>query len=57
MEFGLVPTETLPAIDFRLRKEPAGNKDILPGKKAKNMALYLGCAKWGRKEWVGNFIP
>ena len=57
MEFGLLPTEMLPTIDFRLRKEPAGNREILSGKKAKKASVYLGCAKWGRKEWLGKLYP
>ena len=57
MEFGRVPEKELKKIDFSLPSEPAGNKKILPGKKAKNAAAYIGCAKWGRKEWLGKIYP
>jgi uncharacterized protein YecE (DUF72 family) len=57
MEFGRVPENELDHIDFSLPKEPAFNKLVLPGKKAKDPKVYLGCAKWGRTEWVGKIYP
>ena len=57
MEFGRVPEKELKKIDFSLPAEPAGNKKILQGKKTKNAAVYIGCAKWGRKEWLGKIYP
>jgi len=57
MEFGRVPEEELNSIDFSLPAEPAGNKKILKGKPVKNPKIYLGCAKWGRTEWVGKIYP
>jgi uncharacterized protein YecE (DUF72 family) len=30
---------------------------ILKGKPAKDSRVYLGCAKWGRTEWVGKIYP
>ena len=57
MEFGRVDVSELNHIDFTLPKEPVFNKQILPGKKAKNPKVYLGCAKWGRTEWVGKIYP
>ena len=57
MEFGRVPKEELDGIDFTLPGEPAFNKKILTGKPAKNPKVYLGCAKWGRTEWVGKIYP
>lgn len=57
MEFGRVPEAELNQIDFSLPKEPASNKQVLPGKKAKDPKVYLGCAKWGRTEWVGKIYP
>lgn len=56
MEFGRIDTEQLSATDFKLPEEPAWNKTVLAGKKAKSV-VYLGCAKWGRKEWVGKLYP
>jgi uncharacterized protein YecE (DUF72 family) len=57
MDFGRVPEETLDQIDFSLPKDPAFNKTVLTGKKAKDANVYLGCAKWGRTEWVGKIYP
>ena len=57
MEFGRVSETELDAIDFSLPKEPTDNKLVLSGNKAKDPLVYLGCAKWGRKEWVGKIYP
>jgi uncharacterized protein YecE (DUF72 family) len=57
MEFGRIPEEQLNSIDFSLPQEPAFNNSILTGKPVKNPKLYLGCAKWGRPEWVGKIYP
>src|SRR4249920_806391 len=57
MQFGSVEPEELNSIDFNLPKEPAINKTVLPGKKNKDAKVYIGCAKWGRPEWVGKIYP
>jgi uncharacterized protein YecE (DUF72 family) len=57
MEFGRVDEKELDNIDFSLPAEPARNKKILKGKQKKNAKVYLGCAKWGRTEWVGKIYP
>jgi len=57
MEFGRVPENELDTIDFSLPAEPAFNKKILKGSPAKHPKIYLGCAKWGRTEWVGKIYP
>ena len=57
MEFGRVPEEELNSVDFSLPKEPTCNKKILSGKKNKNAKVYVGCAKWGRPEWLGKIYP
>lgn len=57
MEFGRVPDAELNKVDFSLPAEPAGNKKILKGKPSKKAKVYLGCAKWGRTEWVGKIYP
>jgi uncharacterized protein YecE (DUF72 family) len=57
MEFGRVSESELKKIDFRLPTEPVGNKKILKGKKRRTVNVYVGCAKWGRKEWVGKLYP
>lgn len=57
MEFGRVSENELGAVDFSLPAEPAFNKSILKGKPVKNPKVYVGCAKWGRTEWVGKIYP
>src|ERR1700743_1254975 len=57
MEFGKVDPATLAHIDFSLPKDPAENKLVLKDKKAKHSSIYIGCAKWGRKEWLGKIYP
>lgn len=57
MEFGRVTEDELNSIDFSLPVEPAFNKQVLSGKKNKNARVYLGCAKWGRTEWIGKIYP
>jgi uncharacterized protein YecE (DUF72 family) len=56
MEFGRVTEKELSAIDFSLPKEPVANKLVLK-KTATKPLVYLGCAKWGRKEWIGKIYP
>lgn len=57
MEFGRVTEEELNSIDFSLPAEPAYNKSVLKAGPVKNPKVYLGCAKWGREEWVGKIYP
>lgn len=57
MEFGRVPESELNRIDFSLPADPVFNKNTLPGKPAATPKIYLGCAKWGREEWVGKIYP
>lgn len=57
MEFGRVLQEELGSIDFNLPPEPSFNKKILTNKPVKNAKVYVGCAKWGRPEWIGKIYP
>ena len=57
MEFGRVPETSLNSIDLSLTAEPAFNKKILRGKPVKKPKVYVGCAKWGRTEWLGTIYP
>jgi len=57
MEFGRVPEAQLNKVDFNLPKEPLFNKTILKGKPVKHPKVYVGCAKWGRTEWIGKIYP
>ncbi|HEY6954272.1 MAG TPA: DUF72 domain-containing protein [Flavisolibacter sp.] len=57
MNFGQVPTRQLNKIDFELPAEPPINDSVLKGKTTKKPAVYVGCAKWSRKEWIGIVYP
>lgn len=57
MDFGRIDENKLNSIDFSLPAEPERNKKVLKGKPIKEPKLYLGCAKWGRPEWVGTLYP
>jgi uncharacterized protein YecE (DUF72 family) len=57
MEFGKVDPQELAHIDFSLSTDPLENKFVLKGKNAKAPLIYIGCAKWGRKEWLGKIYP
>jgi len=58
MEFGRVTPEELALADFTLPPDTALTIETL--KTAKNgnpLRVHVGCAKWGRKEWVGQIYP
>ncbi len=57
MEFGRVPEQELDSIDFGLPADPVSNQAILSGRRSQHPRVYLGCAKWGRPEWVGKIYP
>jgi uncharacterized protein YecE (DUF72 family) len=56
MEFGKVTDDELKHIDFTLPPDPSVNKEVLKKGKGKTK-FYVGCAKWGRKDWVGKLYP
>lgn len=58
MDFGKVSTDELKTIDFSLPEDGQQTALTLAGKKAlKKPQFYVGCAKWGRKEWVNMIYP
>jgi uncharacterized protein YecE (DUF72 family) len=58
MEFGRVTPEELPFIDFTLPPDPALTVDTLTrAKNGESLQVHVGCAKWGRKEWIGQIYP
>ena len=57
MDFGRISEEALNKVDFKLAAEPDLNKNILKGEPTKKPNVYIGCAKWGRNEWVGKIYP
>jgi uncharacterized protein YecE (DUF72 family) len=56
MEFGRAATSELNSIDFTLPPEPAFNNTIFKSSD-KQTKIYVGCGKWGRKEWIGKIYP
>src|SRR4051794_14015461 len=57
MDFGRLLPRELKSVDFKLPAEPDMNKAVLKGTKPKVPKIYIGCAKWGRKEWIGKIYP
>jgi uncharacterized protein YecE (DUF72 family) len=57
MEFGKIPSDELEQIDFNLPQEPAINQFILHKEGHQQKQIHVGCAKWGRKDWIGKFYP
>ena len=57
MEFGRVETNEINDIDFTLPEDGEQTKLTLHGKATKDPKFFVGCAKWGRKEWVNLIYP
>lgn len=59
MEFGKASEEALKDIDFTLPPDGLQTGKTLNGKSANELvdATYVGCAKWGRTEWLNMIYP
>lgn len=57
MDFGKLGAEELKVTDLTLPPDPEWNRTILTGSKMADPKIYVGCAKWGRTEWVGKIYP
>ncbi len=59
MEFGKVDSPDLNDIDFTLPPDPVETKLLLEKQKKPNSKteFFVGCAKWGRKDWIGKVYP
>lgn len=57
MEFGRVETSEINKVDFTLPPDGLQTQLTLKGKAAKDPKFFVGCAKWGRKEWVNLIYP
>lgn len=58
MEFGKVNPEDLDQIDFTLPPDRAETIALLQKQKSKPKTnIFVGCAKWGRPDWVGKIYP
>jgi uncharacterized protein YecE (DUF72 family) len=60
MDFGRVSDDEINSIDFSLPAESLRNKRVL-AKSKENITgktqVYIGCAKWSRKDWIGKIYP
>jgi uncharacterized protein YecE (DUF72 family) len=57
MDFGKVSLAELKTLNLSLRQDPEWNKKILTGHKVDNPKIFVGCAKWGRTEWINKIYP
>ncbi len=57
MDFGKVSTVELKTLDLCLPDDLEKNRNILKGKRVSSPKIYVGCAKWGRTEWIGKIYP
>lgn len=58
MDFGKIETTELTNIDLTLPPDHEGTTRVLKNQKSKiNTKVFVGCAKWGRKDWVGKIYP
>lgn len=59
MEFGKIETEDISQVDFTLPPDANATSLILKKHKDTNRKteIFVGCAKWGRKDWVGKIYP
>ncbi|WP_018614631.1 DUF72 domain-containing protein [Segetibacter koreensis] len=57
MDFGKVSPEELKTINLCLPDDPKENSAVLKGRRVDTPKVYVGCAKWGRTEWIGKIYP
>lgn len=57
MDFGKVSPEELRTINLCLPDDPKENSTVLKGRRVDTTKVYVGCAKWGRTEWIGKIYP
>lgn len=60
MDFGKVDIGELDQVDFTLPPDADGTSRLLgnlKGPKQKGTEIFVGCAKWGRKDWIGTIYP
>lgn len=58
MEFGKVSSDELSGINFNLPPDKEETSRVLANHpKPDKVSVYVGCAKWGRKDWIGKVYP
>jgi uncharacterized protein YecE (DUF72 family) len=57
MDFGRV--DNIDAVDFSLPPDHSITKEVFENLKPNKrpLQLYVGCAKWGREDWIGKIYP
>lgn len=58
MEFGKVDPAQLAHIHFKLPPDPERTQRVLAAAgQTDKPQVHVGCAKWGRKDWIGQIYP
>ena len=58
MEYGRVEHQLVDLVDFSFLPDSELTTSVLKAtKNHKPLQVHVGCAKWGRKEWVGQIYP
>ncbi|MEO8473565.1 MAG: DUF72 domain-containing protein [Chryseolinea sp.] len=58
MEFGRLEIDDLQQVEFKLPPDATGTDKMFTGLTNKKPSqIFVGCAKWGRKDWVGKIYP
>jgi uncharacterized protein YecE (DUF72 family) len=58
MEFGKTEINELDTIDFSFPANPVATKRYLRENQGSyTTKVYVGCSKWGQKEWIGDVYP
>lgn len=59
MDFGRLPENELNHVDLRLPADTELTQKVFENASGNkiNPEVYAGCAKWGRKEWIGLLYP
>jgi uncharacterized protein YecE (DUF72 family) len=58
MEFGKILPDDLSKVDFSLPPDKEDTWRVLSGSpKVDKTSVFVGCAKWGRKDWLGKVYP
>ena len=58
MKFGFLPPEELEKADLSLPPDHPGTTALFKTlESSSDPQIYVGCAKWGRDEWVGQLYP
>ena len=57
MKFGKVEDIDLGTVDFTLPSDPDATSLLLKKQLPGSTKIFIGCAKWGRKDWIGKVYP